>query len=154
MTLKKGNLIDTIDLQKKAWSLELDVKPTGTVSEWSNVIYLTIGAHYENYGDRTPAIWFPTNSNELFIDSAVNGNLAYGYKCKELPRDVFTNVKVTQTLISKNHYKFAIAIEGDEVHSVINNNALEFENVKIYASNPWQPPAKAIIKNVKFSNLE
>ena len=37
----------------------------------------------------------------------------------------------------KSSYVHFIKINGEKVHEAINTNATEFDNMKVYASNPW-----------------
>jgi len=38
----------------KQWSLSVEIKPTGTVSEWGSILLVGIDGDHATYGDRTP----------------------------------------------------------------------------------------------------
>ena len=43
---------------------------------------------------------------------------------------------------------FRIDIEGEEVHAVENSQPEEFQDVKVYASDPWHPAQPGSIRNL------
>lgn len=139
----------------KQWYLSFDLKPTGIVSSWSNILHLTIGKNIERFGDRIPGIWFHPGRTAIHITNAVNGNKNYIWDSKDdLALNTFFNVRVRQTWNQKlNAYELVITLNGEVVHRVVNNAAGDFENVLFYASDPWSKAAKAVIKNLVFQNL-
>lgn len=43
----------------------------------SNILHIGLGADNGVYGDRTPGIWFLSNTTRLYISNAINGNKDY-----------------------------------------------------------------------------
>ena len=48
----------------------------------------------------------------------------------------WTQINISQTLDGDN-YKFAIALNGEEAFSVINQEPSILKDIIVYASNPW-----------------
>ena len=57
-----------------------------------------------------------------------------------LQYSVLTHIEIHQKYTSGGKYRYFIKINGEEVFSIINTNAQQFYDIKIYASNPWELP--------------
>lgn len=53
-----------------------------------------------------------------------------------------------------DQYIFAVFINRNLQHNVVNNNPREFSDVKVYAGDPWDLSANAVIRNFVYDNLE
>ena len=51
-------------------------------------------------------------------------------------------------------YKYQIEIDGDQKHSVVHSKLQEFENVKLYTSNPWHIPFTSDIGSLQNLQVE
>ena len=139
----------------RGWKLFLQINPFGTISGLSNILHATIGKDNQAYGDRTPGIWFHSQSTKLYICSAVNGNKDYCYTSSALPLHKHSLVIVQQIQSGKNHqYYYQIIINGKTVVNVLNEQARVFKDVKYYASDPWYTPAKATIRGFHLVMLK
>ena len=105
-------------------------------------MHATTGADNHVSGARTPSIYFPPGSTTLEICVQI-------YNCfasEALPLNSWTNVQIAQSKQSNGTSQYSIVINGTEVHSVINSQPQEFQDVKVYASSPWYLAALAEIK--------
>jgi hypothetical protein len=137
----------------KAWKLSFKIKPTDKQKGWSNIIHATAhGRNYHKYGDRTPGIWFISNTNRLHICSAVNGNKNYCYNTRDLPSNAYSTITIQQIQRNDGQFVYQILVNGTMLHQKINDAPQSFKNVKLYASDPWYKPAKAIVKQLEFKN--
>ncbi|XP_066913880.1 uncharacterized protein [Clytia hemisphaerica] len=134
----------------RGWTLSMSIKPTGTVSGWSNIFHATIGQNVKRYGDRVPGIWFKSKTNQLHICSAVSGKVNHCFDSKALPKNKFTQLMVRQIQKDNNKYYYQIFINNKRVHSVVNTKPQVFKNVIFYAADPWYNPAKAQLRKVNF----
>ena len=66
-----------------------------------------------------------------------------------LPINVFTNVKIEQTLVG-DQYLCRVYIGGEKLHEVVNSVPMEYNDVTTYASDPWTLTADAVIRNLMF----
>lgn len=153
--LTQGLKLETVAKQSKAWSLVFKVKPFDIVHSWTSIIRATIGGDKEHYGDRNPAIFFEPSTTKIQIKSAVNGSQNYLFEpcIISLPLYTYTDVNITQSSITIKKYLTTIKINGTTCDEVINTDAREFDNVIVYASDIWDPAAKATIKDYSFENL-
>ena len=153
-TLVKNRIFSQLPRVGKQWYLSFDVKPTGTIRSSSNIVHATIGKDSERFGDRIPAVWFRPGRTELSICSAVNDQKNYCWTSRALPLNKFTNVRIRQVWNPTLHvYEFIVELNDVVVHKVVNNGAESFDNVLLYASNPWNVPAKAVVRHLVFQNL-
>merc|ERR1712126_257302 len=88
-----------------------------------------------NVGQRLPGIW--TNADYgLHVCMALNGS---GNSCKNLPiqTNKWYGVTVSQKMNDKKEFEFRVLIDGTLSWQVLNKDAAQFENVKVFSSDPW-----------------
>ena len=143
------------------YRMYFDLKPTGKVAGWTNILRLTAGGWANSeYGGRNPMFSFWPNSNKLQISTAANGDNQYQYS-QELTLDNhpsgehgWTSVVVEQRKTAEG-LEFSIGLNDALVHKVINTKPILLESAQIMASDPKLTSAKAVIRNfeLKTSNL-
>ena len=99
-----------------------------------SLIRLTNGADHQKYRNGIPAVYV-SSDREFKIQSAVNGDTFYEYKhnLDNTLRDEWINVAISQTLKNSKH-AYQIKINNSTVHSVINAQPSEFNDVMVYAT--------------------
>ena len=148
--LKRNNLLTTVKVLQRGWSVSFEIKPTGIVSRWANIIHATLGRDNKRYGDRNPAVWFRPNTRRLHICSAVSGNKNRCYNSASLPKNKFTRVLIRQIQKRDFKYHYQIFINGRKRLDVINRRPRIFKNVKYYATDPWYTAANAQLRSFKL----
>ncbi|XP_065675117.1 uncharacterized protein LOC136091448 [Hydra vulgaris] len=133
----------------KEYVVSLDILLTSSFSYWTNIVHFTIEGNYLNYGDRTPGLFF--HNNILQICSPVNGIAPYCVYSKPLELDTWTTAKISQ-LIYEGYYNYTVQINNETINTCINNYALDFRHVKLYASNPWIQATPGYIRNLVVRN--
>ena len=131
------------------------VRPANyTKGQYQNVLHLTIGGSSKQNGDRTPAVWIHPQKGVLF-SSAVNGKSDYGFFCPQhLPKaGKWTRYEVSQVR-EEEEYLYAISINGEEVHRMVNERPEVFADVGVFASNPWDanPLRPTNLRNLKIES--
>ena len=125
-------------------------------STYCNLIHLTDGGSYAEYGGRTPAVLLkgaPTITNFVF-SSSINGlpsEIKFEAPVSEV--NVPTHIEVHQRYTSGGNYRYFIKINGEEIGSIINTDARQFYNVKVYASHSSKPICPGHIKNFLVTNF-
>lgn len=152
--MKKDNLLGTIPSLKRQWSVTIDIKPTGESDTETNIFRQQEGDGSNKDTRDLPSISFEKKSTKPVICFAIGDKPKDCYTGKELPKDKFTNIVVRQVLDEKK-YVFSVLIDGKEQKDSVktNDNPREFTDVKIYASDKDSDPAKALVKNIKSTNL-
>jgi len=150
--LIKGSLIATIPRMERDWRVKVDVKADGFVNAWQSVIHFTINSNIAAYGDRAPAIfyWAGSTQSKLHICSAVSGNRNYQYNSNYIQPGSWVPIEIEQKFTG-GVYRYSIKINGAVVHSVTNNNAQAFNNVKVYGSDPWYNQLNGSIRNLEVT---
>nr|XP_047125003.1 uncharacterized protein LOC101240703 isoform X4 [Hydra vulgaris] len=146
--LVKGKLIGLLPKLDKEFLVSFDVYPKKFVAGYHSVIHLTIGSNYGQYGDRVPGIWFNDKGDgSIYISAPISGNINKFFITNPIKLNNWSNVKVSQIL--KNFdYVYTIRLNGEVVFTYINNNVQSFDNVKVYASDPWHDVQDGLIRNL------
>lgn len=124
-------------------------------ADFANIIHFTTGGNEWKLGYRNPAIWFRPLSLTLSFRSTINGAWNYGFTpCEiKIPMHAFTEIRIEQLYVYAGNYLTTVRINGTTCERVFNIDAMHFENVTVYAADPWYQPANAIMKDYEFKNL-
>lgn len=151
--LTPDKIVETLPYVHEEYQVSFDVlvKEISKITTWQNMLHLTIGENLKVPGDRIPGLWLNKNGR-LHIASAVNGKTNYFYDTKSaFPLNKWVNIVIEQ---KKTHgiYLYTIQIDGEELHSVENKKGVRrYENVKVYAADPWYASANGYIRNLKIT---
>ena len=137
------------------WYLSFDLKPVNISKDLSNILHLTKGGNEGQAGDRVPGVYFVAGTTTLRICDHTDFTTA---NCFDSPQQLalndYINIRIRQTWdVSSSLYKLVVAFDGAEIINTPVIAVQEFENMFLYASDPWSAPAKADIKNLVFKNL-
>ena len=153
--MKKSKLIAEKETLLRGWKLSFTLNPFGTVKGWSNILHGTIGKDHGRNGDRTPGIWFRSQTTKLYICSSVNGDNNYCYNSAPIPLHENTSIQIQQVQLESNHqYHYQIFINKKRMLNTLNKVPMAFKNVKYYASDPWYNPAHATISNFNLTMMK
>ena len=154
--LAKGKLLKQIPIVERQWYLSFDIQPGQKVLETlGSILNLTIGGDPTQYGNRITAVFLKPKSTELMVCTTLGTNKDNCYNIGgNLQSNKFTNVQIRQTWDTKHKvYKSIISFDNEIKHSVNNPTPLVFRNVNLWAADPWNNAADAIIRNLVFKNL-
>lgn len=144
--------MEKFSLLSPYYVLSFDIMPMKLNLKWSCIIHVTKGQNDAVYGDRNPAIWFSPYSTYLEVRAAVSGNKNHPYTGPQIPLYKFTNVKISQKYVNGD-LLFQIFIDGILKHSIENTQPMFFNNMTVYAGDPWYEPAGAVVKNYQLKDL-
>ena len=134
--------------------MSLDIKPTGLVGTHGNIFHIGNGPDRGSYGDRIPAIWFLPGTTKLHITSAVNGLNNYRPDDTDpIPMNEWTLVEISQLRQTDGSYQYTIKINDQIYDQIINNDAREFENIKVYTGDNYSFAPAATIRNLKINTF-
>ena len=149
-----NHLYQTIPTLYKQWCVALDINPTGTVAGYASIIHVGLGPDHASYGDRTPSIQFKAQTTMMHISSAVNGNENYyPSDTSPLPMNEWTQVEMSQLRLTDGSYQYTIKINDQIYDQIINNDAREFENIKVYTGDNYSFAPAATIRNLKINTF-
>ena len=147
----KNRLLGTITKMKEQYSLHVEFMVTGSfpTDGWCNIYHATINGNNEEYGSRTPGIWILYKNGEMnpSVRSAVNENKDYTTDIDSIQLNKWIIINVSQTKIG-TEYQYVVETNGKVLDTVKNTKPQEFENVKIYISNPWSLAVPGYVRNV------
>ncbi|XP_065654787.1 uncharacterized protein LOC136081401 [Hydra vulgaris] len=153
IVIKKNNLVATLVLLKRQYSVSFELKPSLYQTGWHSVLHMTIGEDSANYGDRIPGVWFHEDgSGKLLIASAINGNKNYFFTTtSSLPLNQWSKIEVSQRL-DYSEYVYEVSLNGNIIFTVRNIDAREFKNVKVYLGDEWYSTQAGSVKSLKIVN--
>ena len=140
------------------WILTFSVRFTsGTItSPWCSVIHLTHDQNNADYGGRIPTLFLSTESgvfNKHRVDYDINSGRTI-IDIMETPTvGEWDHFEFHQRYVSGGNYRFFVKRNGKEIKSIINTDARQFYNVKVYAGDPWHYVCPAQMKNLEFTNF-
>ena len=146
--ISKDTLLHTLKTMKAQWRVSFQFKASDYSDRgWTNLLHLTIGANSGHYGDRNPAIFFKAGHG-MMVSSAVSGKHDYNkYITDDRPSlNTWTWIKISQELI-QGKSTYVIKLNDKLVHSVVNTQPQEFNNVKVFGSDPWHKAQPGSIKD-------
>eukprot|EP00092_Neocalanus_flemingeri_P089072 GFUD01112660.1.p1 GENE.GFUD01112660.1~~GFUD01112660.1.p1 ORF type:complete len:215 (+),score=49.32 GFUD01112660.1:74-646(+) len=147
IVISGGNLIMTLPYIGKEYKVAFDLEITSYGSGFHSVIHFTTGGNLGIYGQRIPAV-FTHGADYIQITSAVNGNGNYKKNVPIDPQVQEYHIEISQSLYY-NKYWYNVDINGVGVLAVENNDAQKFDNVQMYAGDPWYPALDGILTNVR-----
>ena len=127
-------------------------------NDWYNIIHFTINQNDNEVGDRIPAVWTHFNKGTstrraLHICSGIDNNKNH---CVDSP---YVEVKKWHRIEISQRYEgherktvYTVSVDGRLIEALINNKPREFQNVKVYASDPWHREQNGYIRNFEASN--
>ena len=155
---RKNTLLRTIPKLSRTYTIKFDFNPRVFQSGWTNIIHLTTGGNCCNYGYRIPGVWFHgassrSTKNRLHVCSAVNGKGNFCWNSGvTIPRGKWTTVFITQQP-EGNSYRYTVKVGNVQIGTVINSQAREFSNVKVFASDNWYNAAQGSIRNLVITPI-
>ena len=136
----------------KQFEIELELKLSEFPEHWGKIVRIGHKTLAE-YGSRNPAIAFYQTT--LRFTNAVNGENQYMQNLKPAQHGVKVNewiqLKATQLLSENGEYVYRIYVDGDEKHSIVNNQTIEtIEDAEIWLSSSYGDPADGKVRNFRF----
>ena len=138
------------------WKVEVTFRLTGPIIQGHcSLFHLTQGGNFENYGDRVPAAFVYDPQLDLKVRSDLNG-IPNGLNAPvlKISRNTTYHLEVNQRYISAGNYRLSYLLNGENIISVINQQAEQFYGVRVYSGGtPWYQTCSGTIKNFKITNF-
>jgi len=152
-TLTKGGLAGTISKLYKTYSVNLDINANSFQNAWQSILHVTgTGGNCCGYGDRVPGIWYQasrSSQSKLHVCSAVSGSGNNCYNSAAFSVGQWVNLKVIQQLVN-GKYEYDVLIDGSRVYSLVNSQPREFNDVKVYLTDPWYLNLNGQVRNLEI----
>ena len=154
-SITSNKLIGEINI-KNSYRFDITINPANIANEFVNIMHNINASTYFNkccdYTDLVPAIWFWPSSTRLRIRV---GTKKVKNETIDTPVELPLNQDTTLSVIVY-YNKFIILMSGAvNAYYEKNIDPNRFEgDTKMYLSNPVDVPALAVVKNVKFRNID
>ena len=119
---------------------------TGT--EWNSVLQFTTGV---KEGSMIPAVKFIEENSVRHLKIVAQSSFqeSVHFKVANIPNDVWTEVVIQQVKLGER-YVIQVVVNGEMIGSIVNGDPIVFNDVDVYASNPWQVAQPGFIKDFSF----
>ena len=85
--------------------------------------------------------------------SALGSNLTLRLKVTDSLTREWTKVRISQE-VQNEKLRYKVLLDDVEELNVVNSKPVEFENVKVYASNPWYQAQPGFVKNLSVNVIK
>ena len=92
-----------------------------------------------------------SGSTRLHITNSVNGNGNHVVN-KDIPMEEYTKVTIQQVQRPDGAYHYSVYLNETKIHTTVNNDPREFDNVKLFASDKWYNPSKVVLRYFNFQS--
>ena len=157
--LKKNNLIAIIPTLSPEWSISLSVRLHSIPSDedvlFCNIIHVSRGGN-SKYGDRSPMVFMSNQDLKVSFVSSISGDQTIPVSYDRplvVNQTYFVEINQRYVMHSNGTYQFSVSIDGNEFHEVMNTDARQFHQMRVYASSPWEVPCPMFIRNFKLTNF-
>ena len=140
--------IKTLPIITKEFTIRFEMNASSFIGSWQSLFHMTIRDNVGKYGDRIPGVWTHGNPDRLFISYAVNNDPNY-HKYIDIGKDKWISFEVTQRHERTGEYIYKLLMNRAEIVKTINERPTNFENVMVYASDPWHPSFDGSIRNME-----
>jgi len=147
-----GHLLTIIPYFYRIWSISVEIMPyKKNKMEWVNLLHFTAsGDNYGRPGDRHPLVSFYPGENLLHIACYLNNEVSYAYDSNYvLPMHQWTKLTLGQSWV-QGQYVYYVMINGKQVFSQVNYYPMDFQNMMVYASDPWTSRPNAKLRNLVY----
>ena len=153
IVVSKGNLLETLPIWGRFYTVEADITVTKIPdASWTNVFHFTKEENVANYGDRIPFVNI-NKAGYFYISSAVSGDKNYAkYFYFDVGKKYHLKIQQIQ---GDSKIIYEVLVDGNTIYSGENTDPKDFQNVKVYACNPWDEGAFTseyrLLENFKYS---
>ncbi|XP_047144671.1 uncharacterized protein LOC101237126 isoform X2 [Hydra vulgaris] len=148
-TMKYGDLLATLKLLPTEYIITFELYLTDNSIAYTNIIHFTANLWYGKLEDRIPAIFLSQKC--IQVSTPVNNN-AFSFYTGVLNVKKWINVTLSQLLVSQK-YIHTFQLDDKIIGTASGINAKSFQNVKIYASNGYNPSQPGYIRNLVITNV-
>lgn len=143
-------LAPTIPYLTTEYIISFDFKPT----QWKN--WHTQVLNLAGLSDRGTSFWFEPRNKLLIFAGTVVGKPEYGYgyiSPETYALNKWMNIKLSQREEMPGIFRSSIEVNGQLLHSVINNDPIEIKNMRFYKGSLIESvkPQPGFVKNIWVS---
>ena len=146
--MKRNNLLTTLPVLPREWMVDFMFKPTNvTTKALLSILHLTDkDRNTGSYGGRIPALWL-TGNGKFHIECSYNntGNRRFSLPAPQVGK--WTQITFIQENLS-GKLRYRLLMDGLEKYNIENPQDKHFNNVRVYASDPWFNGQPGYIKNL------
>ena len=145
---RKDATIATLPIITKEFTMRFEMNASSFSDAAHNIIHMTKRGNNVIYGSRIPFVGI--NGARVVISYAVNNDKNY-HKYININKNEWVSFEVSQRHERTGEYRYKVLKNGAEetAFGTINKRPLDFENVLVYASDPWYVSFDGLIRNIE-----
>ena len=120
----------------KKFEIRFEIFPLDLPTGWASAVHLTFNSNAAAHGDRIPAI-FLNKDSYWAICSSVGSSHNHCHMFHNVSLHSWTSFSIWQDQIPDGNYMYEYSVNNDTMYSILNTEPRNFENVKVYGSDPW-----------------
>ena len=122
------------------------------IRDYTSIIHMTTGED-RGLGGRIPGLWYHSTVG-LRLHAALDGKGGVGFSpASQFAIGQWTKIQISQELEDQT-YKLKFFIDDENKLDVVNSKPSEFQNVKVYAADPWWTAQPGSVKSLAISVKE
>ncbi|KAJ3268608.1 hypothetical protein HDV01_002546, partial [Terramyces sp. JEL0728] len=132
------------------YSISFSFTPINTIPTWGSIAHYTAdNTDLSTAGSRMPGVWTTPGTTQLYFRFGTTTNNDGGFTSSALPLNQTTKVRV-QVMGNDVFY----SVNGTVTQVYILNGVRTSGPAYFYLSDPWYPPANALIGHYKMSEIQ
>ena len=156
--LIKGRILETVARWPKQWffSCTLMLEKNDAENDYRNIVQFTDGPDRHTYGSRIVAL-FTNDFNRLYFFTFVyekDGTLSplLYHTQLVLGKEYEISIRYMEDTIAGN-FRYEISLNGKLFRQKVSWKTEDLSDVKIYASNRYNEPSSALVKNLRYGKI-
>ena len=148
-------MLETLPKWGRLYTVEADItvnKLPSASAVWANIFHFTINKNIGTNGDRIPLV-LVNKDKYFYISTDLNGKVDKGTLKFNYDIGKKYHLKIEQ-FQKDGKIMYQVMINGKTEYSAENTDPKDFENVKVFASDPWFTSFTSeygILENFKYS---
>ena len=146
--LTKGNLLKIFSKMSREFEVKFEIFPLALPVNWASAVHISIGNNIGRHGDRIPALFL--NKDRFWTTcSSIENNHNNCHNFRNVSLNVWTSFKIWQARIPDGDYIYEYSVNNNKMYSVVNSQPKSFQNINVYAADPWHDPVNGSIRNLE-----
>ena len=145
--LVSGKLIAQLEQLKEEYKITFEFNCPSN-PQWHNIVHFTTkdADVYMQDGSNIPCV--RSYDSCIYVYASING-IAHCYFHYPYNANMWHSVAISQEKVNGD-FMYSVAFDGVNIHNVVNTQPKVYNNVKVYAGDPWHP-AVGKIRNLVLS---
>jgi hypothetical protein len=144
----QGTVLGNVTVSEN-YKLSFTILPRGLVAGWGSIIHFSVRDDWQNFGSRTPGIWFNPVTINLHVRIGDRTDNNFGF---DAVPGLMLNKSSTVVIECKDKLA-TVTIDGVERQRLTQPTSRYKGSATVYGSSPWYTAANAVVSNLCYTAL-